>query len=424
MDNGAYIGIDLGTSGCRAIAIDDSKNIIAHSQYTLNQTPSSNGKSEQDPNEQWQIVIQVLSNLIPQCQQFNIKAIAVDATSGSILVTDNNGTPLSPIIMYNDARAVKQSKQIADTVPAQSAAHGVSSGLSKLLYWQHNNNLSSNSKLLHQADWINFNLGAPLGITDENNALKTGYDPVAQCWPEWIDALLDRSLLPDVVSAGTIIGKLSEQLCRDFDLATPPNIVAGTTDSIAALLATGASELGDAVTSLGSTLVVKLISDKAVFLPEQGVYSHRLGNKWLVGGASNTGGAVLKHYFNSQQLQQLSERIDINHVPADYYPLLSVGERFPVNDPELKPLLTPRPTSNADFLYGMLNGIAKIEQQAYRCLEQAGATPLNSIRTVGGGAVNQMWQTIRQRHIPVPFITPEHTEAAYGVALLAKGIKF
>ncbi len=422
MENKAYIGIDLGTSGCRATAIDGQNNIIASRQQALISSPHTPPYSEQDPEYHWQVVEQVLSGLIRQCHGYTIEAIAVAATSGSILVTDNNGRPLTPLLMYNDSRAVEQSKQIASIAPAESGAHGASSGLAKLLYAQQHNDLPENGILMHQADWINFNLGTPLGITDQNNALKTGYDPVKQCWPPWIDEALNKQLLPKVITPGNVIGQLSDKLCRQFKLDMPPDIVAGTTDSIAALLATGANKSGDAVTSLGSTLVVKLISDTPIFVPEQGVYSHRLGNKWLVGGASNTGGAVLKHYFNSAQLQILSKQIPLDNKPLDYYPLLSMGERFPINDPELKPKLTPRPDSDADFLYGILNGIAKIEQQAYQCLEQAGATPLNAIRTVGGGAMNSVWQAIRQRHLSVPFITPQQTEAAYGAALLAKGL--
>ncbi len=413
----AYIGLDLGTSGCRAIAIDEQQKIIGTSQQSL----ASSSGTEQDPAYHWHVVEQVLSALIPQCQQYEIHSIAVDATSGSILVTDNLGQPLTPILMYNDSRAIEQSQQIAKVAPIESAAHGASSGLAKLLYLQEHYKLTNNSHLLHQADWINFKLGAPLGISDENNALKSGYDPIKRCWPQWIQHVTDMSLLPKVVSPGTIIGTLSKQLCAKFNLTETPNIVAGTTDSIAALIATGAHEIGDAVTSLGSTLVVKLISDTPLFLPQQGVYSHRFVDKWLVGGASNTGGAVLKQYFDSDELQNLSTLISLNDSVPDYYPLNSKGERFPVNDPELEPRLSPRPTNDAEFLHGMLKGMATIEQQAYHLLEQAGSPAVKSIRTVGGGAVNQTWQAIRQQINPVLFIKPEHTEAAYGAALIAKG---
>lgn len=421
MINNAYIGIDLGTSGCRAIAIDQQENIIASCQQSLTTSQITSPISEQDPNTHWQLVEQVITELIPQLQHHEIKSIAVDATSGSILIADQHGKPITPIIMYNDSRAIEQSQHIATIAPTESGAHGASSGLAKLLYCQQHNKIAPTSHLLHQADWINFKLGAPLGISDENNCLKTGYDPVSRRWPEWLDQLTDLSLLPKVVPPGTIIGKLSKQLCLQFHLSNAPNIVAGTTDSIAALLATGANKLGDAVTSLGSTLVVKLISDKPIYLPEQGVYSHRLADKWLVGGASNSGGAVLKYFFEKNELQKLSGLIHLNNEVPDYYPLLTKGERFPINDPELAPKLTPRSNNDSEFLHGMLKGMANIEQQAYQVLQDAGATPVNSIRTVGGGAVNLIWQAIREQVNPVSFIISKHTEAAYGAALLAKG---
>ena len=72
---------------------------------------------------------------------------------------------------------------------------------------------------------------------------------------------------------------------------------AGTTDGCASFLATGARRAGEAVTALGSTLVIKLLSDKPIFAPDYGIYSHRIGETWLLGGASNTGGKVIEHLF-------------------------------------------------------------------------------------------------------------------------------
>lgn len=69
-----------------------------------------------------------------------------------------------------------------------------------------------------------------------------------------------------------------------------------------------------------------------------GVYSHRLDDKWLVGGASNTGGAVLRQIFTDDQLGKLSQQINPAETsPLDYYPLQDVGERFPVADPKMEP---------------------------------------------------------------------------------------
>lgn len=89
---------------------------------------------------------------------------------------------------------------------------------------------------------------------------------------------------------------------------------------------------------MGSTLAIKLLSTTRVEDARFGVYSHRLDDKWLVGGASNTGGAVLRQIFTDDQLEELSEKIDPSKAsPLDYYPLVGIGERFPTADPKMEP---------------------------------------------------------------------------------------
>lgn len=89
---------------------------------------------------------------------------------------------------------------------------------------------------------------------------------------------------------------------------------------------------------MGSTVAIKLLSVSRVEDSRYGVYSHRFDDKWLVGGASNTGGAVLRQIFTDEQLEKLSEHISPEQASQlDYYPLLSAGERFPIADPEMKP---------------------------------------------------------------------------------------
>ena len=95
------------------------------------------------------------------------------------------------------------------------------------------------------------------------------------------------------------------------------------------------------------------------------------------GGSSNAGGAVLRNFFTDVQLVELTACIDPDISPnLDYYPLLRRGERFPVNDPELAPRLEPRPADDAHFLHGMLDSIARIEQEGFNLLAKLGASTL------------------------------------------------
>ena len=194
---------------------------------------------------------------------------------------------------------------------------------------------------------------------------------------------------------------------------------AGTTDSTAAFIAAGVDETGIGVTSLGTTLVLKQLSPQRIEAPEYGVYSHRYGDLWLVGGASNAGAGVLRHYFNDDRLAALSAQIDPrSDSTLDYYPLPGTGERFPVNDARLAPRLEPRPDSDVEFLHGLLQGLAHIEAAGYARLAELGAPPLERVLTCGGGAGNDAWRILRERLLGVPVGTAAHGEAAYGSALL------
>jgi sugar (pentulose or hexulose) kinase len=198
-------------------------------------------------------------------------------------------------------------------------------------------------------------------------------------------------------------------------------VVAGTTDGCAAFLATGAGKPGEAVTSLGSTLVLKVICDQPVFAPDYGLYSHRIGDLWLAGGASNTGGAALARFFSAEAIRETSRRIDTDKPSGlDYYPLPAPGERFPINDPAFEPRMTPRPDDDAQFLHGLLEGIAKVEALGYRRLTELGSLPLACVYTVGGGAANEAWSRIRGSILGVPLRISESDEAAVGVARLAR----
>jgi sugar (pentulose or hexulose) kinase len=335
------------------------------------------------------------------------------------LPVDRDGIPLAGALMYNDPVSdLGILAAIREHAPAESAAHGATSGLAKLIHFQ---SAPKTLRVLHQADWIAAQFSGRFDISDENNALKTGYDPVTRSWPEWIAQTgADVTLLPEVVTPGTPVGTVTAAASARFGFSRDTVVAAGTTDGCASFMATGASQPGDGVTALGSSLTVKLLSDAPIFAQQYGIYSHRLGAGWLAGGASNTGGKVLAHFFSADRIADLSKSIDPTvSTGLDYYPLLAKGERFPASDPDMQPRLSPRPASDVAFLAGLLEGIATIEALAYARLGELGAPKLRSIRSVGGGAKNPVWRDMRQARLGVPFVAALSEEAATGTARLA-----
>lgn len=428
-----HLGLDLGTSGVRAVAMQEGR-LLAQAQRALPAPPRLGAQRCQAPQPWWQAAREVLHELAGRlgAQAAQARTLAVDGTSGTVLVTDADGQALGVAHLYDDAGCTAEAAQVDAVAPLDSPTRGAAAPLARLLHLQARHPQAAH--LLHQADWIAARLRgtparhggpAPWAVSDHNNALKLGFDAQQGDWPDWFDALpLRRTLLPEVVEPGTPLGPIDPDLAAALGLPASLVIAAGTTDGVAAFLATGADQPGDAVSSLGSTLVLKLLSTQPVSSGPHGVYSHRLVLQgralWLAGGASNSGGAALLAHFDAERLAELTPRLRPEQPTGlDYYPLPAPGERFPVRDPRHPSRTEPRPADDAVFLQGLLEGIAAIEAEGYRRLAALGAPALRRVISVGGGSRNPAWTRLRGQRLGVPMVSPAQDEAACGAARLA-----
>lgn len=409
-----YLGIDFGTSGARSTIIDENEAIANQIKEKF--------VDNQSLVKSWQLTLYKILHRIPLKLKKNVKAIAINGTSSTVLLCDKKGNPLDEAILYNDDRAKNIVEKLKEFVPHNHLTLNATSSLAKLYWWSEKSYFANARYFLHQADWLAFLLHGKLGISDYHNALKLGYDLEKLDYPNWLKKQSFFHLLPKISAPSTPIKEVSKETVERFNFPQNCIVKTGTTDSIAAFIASKINQSGDAVTSLGSTLVLKLLSNKKVDNNYYGIYSHKFGDLWLTGGASNTGGAVLRHFFSDQQLEYLSSQINPNlESNLNYYPLLKKGERFPINNPDLPPNFEPKAEEKTLFLHGLLESMAKIEAKGYQLLENLGATKLTKVYTAGGGAKNLTWTKIRQRKLKVPVIKSKQTEASYGTAILAKG---
>ncbi|XP_022146251.1 uncharacterized protein LOC111015510 isoform X2 [Momordica charantia] len=416
--NRLYLGMDFGTSGARFALIDQEGTVRAEGKREY---PLYKSDETIDWASSWKTTLFSLLEDVPNHYRHLVASISIDGTSATTMIVDSNtGQPLSKPFLYNEScpDALPLVKSIA---PVNHTVCSASSTLCKLVsWWNRADSNKESAMLLHQADWLLWFLHGKLGVSDYNNALKVGYDPEVDSYPPWLLAQPYSQLLPYVKAPGTCIGYLKEDIRSRFGFPNDCIVCTGTTDSIAAFLAARATLPGQAVTSLGSTLAIKLLSTSRIDDARFGVYSHRLDNMWLVGGASNTGGAVLRQIFTDEELEEMSKQINpMKSSPLDYYPLTSIGERFPVADPQMSPRLHPRPENDVEYLHGILESIARIEGNAYRLLRDLGATQVEEVFTAGGGSKNEKWTKIRERVLGFPVRRATQTEAAYGAALLA-----
>ena len=331
-----YLGIDFGTTGARSTVIDSQGTIHCETEYTF----ANNGQQQPELPSVWQNALWDLIEQIPPAIRNQVRAIAIDGTSSTVMLCNTDGMPVCEPILYNDGRGAAVTERLRAIAPDNHTVLSATSSLAKLLWWQEGGHGwlqegghggTAPTVFLHQADWLAFLLHGKLGISDYHNALKLGFDVDTLCYPNWLTQGIAGAAtpeLPQVVAPGTPVGEVRYQVGDRFGFPRDCMICAGTTDSIAAFLASGVTLPGEAVrTSLGSTLAVKLLSHTRVDDSRYGIYSHKLGDLWLVGGASNTGGAVLRHFFTDVELNNYSTQIDPEQESLlDYYPLLKKGD--------------------------------------------------------------------------------------------------
>jgi len=167
--------------------------------------------------------------------------------------------------------------------------------------------------------------------------------------------------------------------------------------------------------------IVKKIIDNPI--KKQGITNHRVNGNWICGGASNAGCGILSQFFSDLEIKELSRQINPSkNTSLNLLPLNSKGERFPVNDSNLKPILGPRPVSDSLYLHALFEGLAKIELKGWEKIGQLTGSLPKKIITIGGGSKNPQWRKIRENIINIPIVSCKKT-TSFGTALLAINAK-
>ena len=406
------LGIDLGTSGLRVSVVNTSGEPLQEQAIPY--------PGEFRHADSWRQGLIALMGQVEPALKSRIAALAIDGTSGTLLACDQHGAPLGQALAYCDAcpnQAAQAKALIAGEGAAASASGSVARALELLeqLKWPESN--TAPPLLRHQADWL---MGWLLGHWrwgEEGNNLRLGWELEGQCWSGELSGAPWAPALPQIVASGQALGAVHGPVAAQLGLGSHCQVVSGTTDGNASVLAADPAP-GDGVAVLGTTLVLKQFHNAP--LQGAGINNHRLAGRWLVGGASNAGAGVLRRFFSDQQLQELSRQIDPRQPSGlQLRPLPQRGERFPIDDPTLEPVLEPRPVSDALFLQGLLEGLCELERLGWQRLQQLGTPPIQRVLSVGGGARNPQWRQLRRQALGLPVLDRSGTSAATAMARLA-----
>ena len=405
MPDNFYGGLDFGTSGARISIINFHKKLV----YS-NSVPYL--YSFKNPNSWINSCEKLLDNL-PIEVKSNLNKLAISGTSGTLIASNLKGEPMGEAIPYD--QACNEHKILLESLTSgEDHLRTPYSSLAKALKLidQH----GSNILLRHQSDWITGWFLKDWTHGEEGNNLKLGWDLIKESWPKSYLNTSWQKCLPLIIKSGKIIGQVDSGVAESFKLNKQLVLISGTTDSNASLLATGLDK-EDGLTVLGTTLVVKKIVDNPI--KEKGITTHRVNGNWICGGASNAGCGILSKYFSDIEIKELSRQINTSKKTSlNLLPLNSKGERFPINDSNLEPILGPRPVSDSLYLQALFEGLAKIELRGWQKLHELTGSLPKKIITVGGGSNNPQWRKIRENIIKIPIISCKKT-TSFGTALLA-----
>ena len=352
MPESFYGGLDFGTSGVRISIIDLHKELV----YS-NSVPYL--YSFKNPNS-WINSCEKILDSIPVEVKSNLSKLAISGTSGTLMASNLKGEPMGEAIPYH--QACNESKILVESLTfGEDHLQTPYSSLAKALNLI--DKYGTNILLRHQSDWITGWFLKDWTYGEEGNNLKLGWDIKKGSWPISFLNTSWQKCLPEIIKSGKIIGKVNSDLAKKLNLNNQLILISGTTDSNASLIA---ASLGkeDGLTVLGTTIVVKKIIDKPV--KELGITTHRVSGNWICGGASNAGCGILSKFFSDLEIKELSRQINPSkNTSLNLLPLNSKGERFPVNNSNLEPILGPRPVSDSLYLHALFEGLAKIELKGW-----------------------------------------------------------
>jgi len=429
MNSKYFIGIDIGTQGARAVLIDATGNVLGSGEQAF---PLSNqSREEQSPQQWWRDCLLCLQQVVEQVKSNinvnDIVAIAVTSTSGTIIPLDTNNEPLYNAIMYSDPRSAEEASYCKKVALAANSngyiAFNASSGLPKMLWFinRYPGKVEQLGKFIHAADFIIGKLCGRFDVTDYTNALKSGYDVCKKEWTAyiWEKLPIQQSWLPTVQPAGTTVAPLLPELVTLLGLPKSIQVVAGMTDGCAAQIASGAVQVGDWNTTIGTTLVVKGVTTQEINDPYGRLYCHRHPEGyWMPGGASNTGADWVTRDFGND-LSELTKQAAIL-APTKHlaWPLKQLGERFPFIAPQATGF-HPAGLSPADMFAACMEGVAYIEKYAYEVIEQLSGERVSAVFTAGGGSNSELWLQIRSNVLQLPVYKMKHVTGAVGAAIIA-----
>lgn len=433
-----YIGLDLGTSGVRAILMDDGQTIRASCQAHYDVDRPQLGWSEQDPQD-WidgcRKSLAQLSSDHPSLMSA-VKAISISGHMHGATLIDASDNVLRPCILWNDTRSSSEAQQFDENpIFRQLSGNIVFPGFTApKLAWVKNNEpeiFEKTAKVLLPKDFLRLWLTGE-HVSEMSDAAGTSWLDVGK--RDWSPELLDASgmrldQMPRLVEGSQASGQIRTELASEFGIPSNAIVAGGAGDNAASACGIGATGEGEAFVSLGTSGVLFAANNSYRPDPESAVHTfcHALPSMWHQMGVilSATDSLNWLSGITGQKPAELTTSLgaDLKSPSAiNFLPYLS-GERTPHNDSDIRGAFTniDIAATKEDLTQSVIEGVSFALRDSLEALRQAG-TELNHIIAVGGGSRSDYWLSLLATVLGKPIELPEKGDfgAAFGAARLAQ----
>ncbi|RZO33509.1 MAG: xylulokinase, partial [Rhodobacteraceae bacterium] len=402
-----YLGLDLGTSGLRALLVDDQGAIIGTSEASYSVQHPNAGWSEQDPLD-WTVAcdraVETLRAQVPAAFS-ELKAIGVSGHMHGATLLDQTGQVLRPCMLWNDTRAHKEAQQL-DAIPSFRSVSGniVFPGFTapKVMWLaEHEPEIYSQiAKVLLPKDYLNFWLTGEYASDMSDSAGTSWLDVGARCWSDELlsQSGLHQDQMPLLFEGSEPIGTLKADLAKKWGFSPEVIVVAGGGDNAVAACGVGALKEGDAFVSLGTSGVLLAAKDSYFPLPASAVHTfcHAVPGKWYQMGvilaATDSLNWLARNLGDDAAAlsNALGDRISGPNA-MQFLPYLS-GERTPHNDSKVRGafLNIDVSASRNDLTQAVMEGVSFALRDSLEALKSTG-TSLNKALAIGGGSQSPYW---------------------------------
>lgn len=431
----SFLGIDLGTSGLRALLVDGAGTPIGAIERHYEVSHPANGWSEQDPAHWTQALDGAMEKMRQTYPAFaDLKGIGVAGHMHGATLLDDQGAVLRPCILWNDTRSHLEASQLDATDQVRTLSGNIvfPGFTAPKLAWvqKHEPEIFARvAKVLLPAAYLNFYLTGDY-VADMSDSAGTSWLDVGK--RDWSDTLLGAGgmradQLPRLVEGSEVAGELRPDLVAKWGLTGPVMIAGGAGDNAAAACGIGALNEGDGFVSLGTSGVLLAARDGYQPAPETAVHTfcHAVPGRWYQMGVmlSATDSLNWLARITGKTPAELTGALGRDlRGPSTvrFLPYLS-GERTPHNDADIRGSFTglSADTTTEDLTQAVLEGVAFGLRDSFEALKATEAK-LEALTAIGGGAASFYWVQLIATVLKIPLNLPEKGEfgAALGAARL------